>query len=95
MSSTNAQKPRIQTLARADTILSAVMNAPTGIASLTILTEELGLNKTTIFNLTESLVTLGFLQRTTKPKGYRLGLRIMELSRALSRNMNILEYVRP
>ena len=70
----DVEEPRIQSLARADAILSAVMNNSEA-TPLSKLTEMLGLNKTTVFNLAESLVVLGFLMRTRNPKGYKLGLR--------------------
>ena len=88
------EEPRIQSLARADTILSAVMNNREAMP-LSKLTETLGLNKTTVFNLAESLVVLGFLMRTVNPKGYKLGLRCLELGRQVSKNLPILELSRP
>ncbi len=89
-----AEKPRIQSLARADAILSAVMNNREA-TPLSKLTETLGLNKTTVYNLAESLVVLGFLMRTSNPKGYKLGLRCLELGRYVSKNLPILELSRP
>ena len=89
-----ARKPRIQSLARADAILSAVM-AHEGPASLSTLSEALQLNKTTVFNLAESLVMLGFLQRATRGKGYQLGLRCLELGRQIAKKLPILEISRP
>ena len=90
----DAGEPRIQSLARADAILSAVMNNREA-TPLSKLTETLGLNKTTVFNLAESLVVLGFLMRTSNPKGYKLGLRCLELGRHVSKNLPILELSRP
>ena len=89
-----SEAPRIQSLARADAILSAVM-ANSGPTSLAQLTDALGLNKTTVFNLAESLVVLGFLTRSRSPKGYILGLRCLELGRHVTRNLPILEISRP
>ena len=89
-----AEKPRIQSLARADAILSAVMNNREA-TPLSKLTETLGLNKTTVYNLAESLVVLGFLMRTRNPKGYKLGLRCLELGRHVSKSLPILELSRP
>lgn len=87
-------EPRIQSLARADAILSAVMSRAEPI-SLGALSDAVGLNKTTIFNLAESLVVLGFLERTTQPKGYRLGLRCLELGRHVAKTLPLLEVSRP
>jgi DNA-binding IclR family transcriptional regulator len=86
--------PRIQSLGRADAILSAVMSHD-GAITLGALSEVLELNKTTVFNLAESLVVLGFLERTTQPKGYRLGLRCLELGRHVTKTLPILEISQP
>src|SRR3546814_8713008 len=67
----------------------------TGPISLATLSEKVNLNKTTVFNLAESLVVLGFLERTTNPKGYKLGLRCLELGRHVTKTMPILEVSRP
>ena len=61
------QAVRIQSLARANGILEAVAAAPKGSASLTEISQALGLNKTTVFNLAASLVALGFLERGRGP----------------------------
>ena len=90
----NSTEPRIQSLARADAILSVVMSEP-GSTSLARLSDRLGLNKTTVFNLAESLVTLGFLARTKSPKGYRLGLRCLELGRHVAKSLPILTISTP
>ena len=87
-------EPRIQSLARADAILTVVMGEE-GSTSLAKLSERLGLNKTTVFNLAESLVALGFLARTKSPKGYRLGLRCLELGRHVAKSLPILTISTP
>ena len=88
------ESPRIQSLARADAILSAVMNHDEAMP-LSDLAGSLGLNKTTVFNLAESLVVLGFLSRSSSPKGYVLGLRCLELGRKVAKDLPILEISRP
>jgi IclR family acetate operon transcriptional repressor len=85
---------RIQSLARADSILSAVMANEKPI-TLGALSEAIQLNKTTVFNLAESLVVLGFLNRTKHPKGYELGLRCLELGRHVKKSLPVLEVSRP
>ena len=87
-------QPRIQSLGRADAILSGVMRHEGPIA-LAALSEAVALNKTTVFNLAESLWELGFLERTTQPKGYRLGLRCLELGRHVAKTLPILEISHP
>lgn len=59
------------------------------------LCEAVGLNKTTIYYLVESLATLGFAERSEQLKGYRLGLRSLELGRAVQRRLNIATLSRP
>ena len=86
-------KPRIQALARADAILSIVLASKTGTARLHELSEGLGLNRTTVFNLAESLVVLGFLAKDEA--GYRLGLRNIELGRSAARRGDLLAKCRP
>lgn len=66
-----------------------------GPTPLSVLSDTLKLNKTTVFNLAESLTVLGYLQRTKNPRGYRLGLRCLELGRHVSDNLPILEISRP
>ena len=88
------QEPRIQSLARADAILAVVM-AHAGPIGLSTLSETLELNKTTVFNLAESLVVLGYLERTAQPKGYRLGLRCLELGRHVAKSLPLLEMSQP
>ena len=89
-----SSQPRIQSLGRADAILTQVMNHD-GVIALSVLSEALGLNKTTVFNLAESLVVLGFLERSNQPKGYRLGLRCLELGRHVAKTLPILEISQP
>ena len=90
-----AAKPRIQSLARADAILSAVAGAPDGTARLQDLSRALELNRTTVFNLAESLVALGFLIKDRSTNRYRLGLRNIELGRAVTRRSDMLARCRP
>jgi IclR family acetate operon transcriptional repressor len=85
--------PRIQSLARADAILTEVAAAPTGALRLSELSQRLELNRTTVFNLAESLVMLGFLAKDES--GYCLGLRNIELGRAATRRIDLLPILRP
>ena len=89
------QAVRIQSLARANGILEAVAAAPRGSASLTEISQALGLNKTTVFNLAASLVALGFLERGGDQAGYRLGMRNLELGSVVRRRLDISDIARP
>jgi len=85
--------PRIQSLARANAILTEVAGASSGTMRLNELSQRLALNRTTVFNLAESLVMLGFLAKDEA--GYRLGLRNIELGRAAARQIDLLPRLRP
>jgi DNA-binding IclR family transcriptional regulator len=89
------QGVRIQSLARANGILEAVAAAPEGSASLTEISQALGLNKTTVFNLAASLVALGFLERSGDSPGYRLGMRNLELGSRVRGRLDISAIARP
>ena len=89
------QAVRIQSLARANGILEAVAASPKGSASLTEISQALGLNKTTVFNLAASLVALGFLERGEDQAGYRLGMRNLELGSVVRRRLDISDIARP
>lgn len=59
-----ARTVRIQSLARASVILEAISR--NGTASLAVICKATGFNKTTAFYLLESLVDLGFVERTER-----------------------------
>jgi DNA-binding IclR family transcriptional regulator len=84
---------RIQSLARANKILDVLV--ANGVAALRDISEATGLNKTTVYYLTESLVDLGFAERVGDGQGYRLGLRNLELGRTVLRRVNIIAVSRP
>src|SRR5215470_13176149 len=84
---------RIQSLARASAILDVI--AENGTVQLTELSAAVGLNKSTTFYLVESLADLGFAERAGDGKGYRLGLRNLELGRSVQRRLDIAAVSRP
>jgi DNA-binding IclR family transcriptional regulator len=79
--------PRIQSLARASAILGIIERK--GTASLAEISAATHLNKTTAFYLVESLADLDLVERQAAPKGYRLGMRNLELGRAVQRRLDI------
>jgi DNA-binding IclR family transcriptional regulator len=79
--------PRIQSLARASAILDII--ARKGSASLSEISAATGLNKSTAFYLVESLADLDLVERLEQRKGYCLGLRNLELGRAVQRRLDI------
>lgn len=84
---------RIQSLARAGKILDVLVDK--GTAALRDISGATGLNKTTAYYLVESLVELGFVERVGDGEGYRLGLRNLELGRAVQRRLDIVAASRP
>lgn len=84
---------RIQSLARAGRILDLLVAK--GTMALRDISAASGLNKTTVYYLAESLVGLGFVERVGDGEGYRLGLRNLELGRAVQRRMDIVAASRP
>ena len=84
---TSPRIPRIQSLARASTILDII--ARKGNASLADISAASGLNKSTAFYLVESLADLDFVDRLADRKGYCLGLHNLELGRAVQRRLDI------
>lgn len=85
----NKTTTRIQSLARANAILEVIEMQ--GEATLASITKTTGLNKTTAFYLLGSLVDLGFVQRLDCGKGFKLGMRNLELGRAVQRGMNLVD----
>jgi DNA-binding IclR family transcriptional regulator len=84
---------RIQSLARASAILDVI--AGRDVATLADIGAATGLNKTTAYYLVESLVALDFAERVGDGEGYRLGLRNLELGRAVQRRLDIVAVARP
>ena len=84
---------RIQSLSRANAILDVV--AAHDAVSLTEIARRTGLNTTTVYYLVETLVSLGFVERTSASGGYRLGLRNLELGRTVQQRLDIAATARP
>jgi DNA-binding IclR family transcriptional regulator len=68
--------------------------ATRGIAPLSELSAATRLNKTTAFYLAETLASLGLAERV-EGQGYRLGLKNLELGRAVQRRLDIAAVSRP
>ena len=84
---------RIQSLSRANAILDVI--ADQDAVSLTEIARRTGLNTTTVYYLVETLVSLGFVERTSASGGYRLGLRNLELGRTVQQRLDIAAAARP
>jgi DNA-binding IclR family transcriptional regulator len=84
---------RIQSLARGNAVLTVI--AKDGVATLASIAKQTGLNKTTAFYILESLVGLGFVERKDPGQGYSLGLRNLELGKAVQRRLSIVDTATP
>ncbi len=91
----NPKPVRIQSLARASTIIDVIAVTGEEGVGLSEISRETSLNKTTAFNLIASLVTLGFLEQDRQSKRYRLGLRNLELGRIVQQRLHISHLARP
>lgn len=69
----------IQVLQRADAFLDAVARSQTPLSGAA-LARQVGLNKSTTFNILSTLVELGYLTVSLETRHYRLGPRVLQLS---------------
>ena len=83
----------IQSLDRAMTILSILEQKNT--ASVTEIAEELGVNKSTVSRLMETLKKHDMVQADPATKKYGLGFKILYLGEGVKRNINIITIARP
>lgn len=83
----------IQSLDRAMKILSLI--ADQGSMGVTVLAQELGVNKSTISRLLDTLRANDMVQVDPKTSKYRLGFRILHLSESIKSNLNVIEIARP
>lgn len=91
-----SREPRVQSVAKAASILFAVARSANGLKALEI-AAQLGLARQATYHLLHTLVTLGMLTKGTENR-YVLGLRIGALVEAFSRHLappeRLLPYVR-
>jgi IclR family acetate operon transcriptional repressor len=87
--------PRIQSLARADAILGLVMQAGREGARLSSLAAGLKLNKTTVFNLVGTLMSLGYVVQDEISRAYRLGPRVLMLGLNAQRQNSLVDLAAP
>ncbi|MFV0363107.1 MAG: IclR family transcriptional regulator [Suipraeoptans sp.] len=83
----------IQSLDRGMLILSILERQ--GSASVTEIAEELGVNKSTVSRLIETLKSHDMVQVDTATKKYRLGFKILYLGEGVKRNINVIAIARP
>ena len=82
----------VQSVARALEIVACFEDSEElGISELS---EEMGLSKSTIYGLTSTLTSFGYLEQCENKK-YRLGLKLFELGNIMQRRMDIRREARP
>lgn len=79
--SEDRREGRIQSLDRAFSVLEEVARHRNGI-TLSELSRELGLHTSTLYHVTRTLVSLGYLRTGTDDKRYRMGRGIFQLASA-------------
>jgi DNA-binding IclR family transcriptional regulator len=81
---------RVQALVRADLLLTILAKSGDWMP-LGKIAQAAGLNKSTAFNLLDTLVMLGFAERDSALGRYRLGLRNLELGRLVQGRLGIID----
>lgn len=89
-----SQGVTIQSVARALQILDC-FTGPVTELGITELSHAMGLGKSTIYGLVNTLLTLGYLEQNPENKRYRLGLKLFELGSIVQQRMDIREIARP
>lgn len=83
----------VQSVARAMEILSYFEDsAELGISEIS---EYMGLSKSTVYGLVNTLASFGYLEQSGQNKKYRLGLRLFELGNLVQRRMDIRQEAHP
>lgn len=78
----------VQSVDRALTIIKLVSSSKDGMG-VTELANQIGLNKSSIFRLLETLVVHGFIEQNPETKKYKLGYQFLELSTKLLESIDI------
>src|SRR5437868_173476 len=78
----------VQSVDRALTIIKIVSSRKEGIG-VTELANKLGLNKSSIFRILETLAAHGFIEQNKETKKYKLGYQVLELSTKLLESIDI------
>lgn len=87
--------PRIQTLARADSILAVVAGAGAKPIKLAEIAATTQLHKNTVFTILQSLEQLRFVSRDSATRCYRIGARFFELAKVAEGRMPVADTARP
>ena len=78
---------QVQSVARAAEILNCFLQTPElGISEIAA---EMGLNKSTVFGLVNTLATYGYLEQVASTKKYRLGITLFEMGNLVLSRIDI------
>lgn len=89
-----AEKPSIQSLARAFSILECIGQSPGGI-QLSELSKAVELNNSTAFQLVKTMVQLGYVRQDEKSKKYHIGRPMFLLAAAALNDIELYNIVSP
>jgi DNA-binding IclR family transcriptional regulator len=84
----------IQSVDRALQILDC-FTGPVSELGITELAHAMGLGKSTIYGLVNTLLITGYLEQNPENKRYRLGLKLFEMGSIVQRRMDIREIAKP
>lgn len=84
----------IQSVDRALQIID-FFTGPQAELGITEIAERMGLGKSTVYGLVNTLLKAGYLEQNPENKRYRLGLRLFELGSIVQSRMDVREIARP
>lgn len=84
----------IQSVDRAVQIID-FFTGPQAELGITEISERMGLGKSTVYGLVNTLLKAGYLEQNSENKRYRLGLRLFELGSIVQSRMDVREIARP
>jgi len=84
----------VQSLERAFNLLEALSECPDGI-QITRLAEKVGLSKSTVHRLLATLINMHYVIKDQESEKYKLGYRLVFLSRNIINNINIISIAKP
>jgi IclR family transcriptional regulator, KDG regulon repressor len=87
--------PMLTTLDKGLRVLEALSEAEPAPATLTALSNAVGLHRTTVFRILGTLRARGYVSRDEAGDGYRLGVRILTLASSVLHDLDIREAARP
>lgn len=84
----------VQSIERAFVILEALSETPEGM-QITRLSEKVGLTKSTVHRLLTTLLNMNYVQKDIDSDRYKLGYRLIYLSRNIINNIDIISIAKP